>query len=65
MCRMVVTSEGEIDELGECSINQELFQLGDVAVTLPCEHRFKEESIVHWLKMHSTCPVCRVDISQP
>jgi len=63
LSRMVVRTEDEISELGECSISQELFQLGDVAVTLPCEHRFKEESIVHWLKMHNTCPVCRVHIS--
>jgi hypothetical protein len=47
---------------GECSISQEVFEAGDVVVSLPCGHRYKEEPIVHWLKMHNTCPVCRIDI---
>jgi hypothetical protein len=50
--------------LGDCSIAQEAFVIGDVVVTLPCEHSFREESIVRWLKMHDTCPVCRVQLQR-
>lgn len=55
----------EAAALGECSISQEVFEVGDVVLTLPCEHKFKQEPIVHWLKLHRTCPVCRIDIVKP
>lgn len=51
-----------LEELGECSISQEPFVFGDVAVCLPCGHNFKEEAILPWLRMHDTCPVCRVSL---
>lgn len=47
---------------GECSITQEAFEVNDVVVTLPCGHFFKEEPIVHWLKLHGSCPTCRVSL---
>ena len=52
----------DIDNLGECSITQETFAPGDVAVILPCGHAFKEDPIVQWLKAHNTCPDCRVTV---
>jgi hypothetical protein len=51
--------------LGECSISQEPFEEGEVVVTLLCGHAFKEQPIVHWLKMHNTCPVCRLEVLAP
>eukprot|EP01039_Chlorochromonas_danica_P000084 gene85-91_t len=48
---------------GECSISQEAFEVGDIIVSLPCGHRYKEEPITQWLKMHNSCPVCRVGVS--
>lgn len=61
--RVALSSETIESEKGECSISQEAFVEGDVVVTLPCGHRYKEEPIVHWLRMHSTCPVCRVNLT--
>lgn len=48
---------------GECCITQESFEIGDVMVPLSCGHNYKQESIVHWLQMHNTCPVCRIQLS--
>mmetsp|Transcript_7876 Transcript_7876/g.13043 ORF Transcript_7876/g.13043 Transcript_7876/m.13043 type:complete len:338 (-) Transcript_7876:138-1151(-) len=48
--------------LGECCITRDPFEVGDVVVSLDCGHSYKEESIVHWLEMHNTCPVCRVTV---
>ena len=61
--RSVVTSETDLAVLGECSISQEAFELGDTAVHLPCKHSYKQEPIIHWLKMHNTCPVCRIPLT--
>ncbi len=61
--RKVVESSSDAKALGDCSISQESFEVDDVVLELPCGHRYKEEPILHWLKMHRTCPVCRIDIS--
>ena len=61
--RSVVTVETDLVELGNCSISQEAFELGDTAVHLPCNHSYKEDPITHWLKMHNTCPVCRIPLT--
>ena len=60
--RAVVSSSADILKLGECSISQEAFELGDISISLPCKHSFKEAPIIHWLKMHNTCPVCRIPL---
>jgi len=59
LSRVTVTPETDVETMGECSISQELFQAGDVAVKLPCGHLYKEELITQWLKLHNTCPTCR------
>ena len=58
--RVVVNADTNLQQLGECSISQEAFVPGDTAISLPCGHSFKQEPILHWLRMHNTCPVCRV-----
>lgn len=61
--RIIVTTETNISSLGDCCISQDAFEVGDTVIALPCGHNYKEEPIVHWLKMHNTCPVCRIDIN--
>lgn len=53
----------KLQQLGECGITLEPFEVGDTAVIMPCEHVFKEEAILQWLQTHDTCPVCRLKIS--
>lgn len=49
-----------------CSIctNDFLDDPHPLIVRLPCEgkHRFDLECIAPWLKVHSTCPLCRKDL---
>jgi len=59
--RIVVTDEN-VNDMGECNITLEQFQIGDIAVKLTCGHSYKEDSITHWLKMHNSCPVCRLPL---
>lgn len=63
--RVPITADTDVAALGECSITQDPFEVGDVMVPLPCGHSYKQEPIVHWLGMHNTCPVCRVEVTGP
>jgi hypothetical protein len=60
--RIQITADNYSEHVGECSISQEQFEIGDEIVALPCGHRYKEEAIIQWLKMHNSCPVCRIPI---
>lgn len=33
-----------------------------LVVSLKCRHRFDLECITPWLKLHTTCPMCRADV---
>ena len=46
-----------------CPITLEHFNENDEIIELPCNHIFKEKSILRWLKEeHNCCPVCRKEI---
>jgi hypothetical protein len=34
-------------------------------VQLRCKHRFDLECITPWLKLHTTCPMCRAEVQTP
>ena len=61
--RQLITPHTDQRQLGVCCISQEPFEEGEVAVTMPCGHAYKEAPIVQWLKRHNSCPVCRYVIS--
>ena len=61
--RVEITNTTDTTKLGECCITQENFEVGDVLIPLPCGHNYKQEPIIHWLEMHNTCPVCRVEVT--
>ena len=43
-----------------CPIKQEKFVEGEEIISLPCNHIFKKDAIMHWLqKENANCPVCR------
>ena len=63
LTREVVTPDTNLQRLGECCISMEAFEPGDTAISLPCGHCYKQEPIVQWLRMHNTCPVCRLQVA--
>ncbi|CAF3328368.1 unnamed protein product [Rotaria socialis] len=56
-----VTAEQANDNL-QCAICMDDFKENDEAKRLPCSHHFHEECISRWLRLHGTCPTCRVTL---
>lgn len=54
----------EADSL-ECPICIGAFEEGDALRVLPCEHRFHQTCVDHWLLVNATCPNCRAPITSP
>ncbi|KAJ5718897.1 ubiquitin-protein ligase E3 [Penicillium malachiteum] len=48
-----------IAEHPTCSICTENVELNSSTLTLPCEHIYHENCITIWLRLSSTCPLCR------
>ena len=55
-------TEMHVKENSECAVCKDLFELGNVCTSLPCEHMFCPSCIEPWLKEHNTCPICRHEL---
>jgi hypothetical protein len=47
----------------ECAVCMESFSAGDEVRVLPCNHEFHVACVDQWLRMRSTCPLCRSNIT--
>lgn len=59
----VIVSQELVDGCVDCAVCQEKFTLGEEVRQLPCRHYFHFDCIEPWLKMHDSCPVCRLSLS--
>ncbi|CAI5735549.1 unnamed protein product [Hyaloperonospora brassicae] len=47
----------------ECAICQLYYGIGDHIVTLPCQHFFHACCVDKWLWDHTSCPLCRTEVT--
>lgn len=59
----VIVSQELVDGCTDCAICQEKFTLGEEVRQLPCKHYYHFDCVEPWLKLHDSCPVCRLSLS--
>ncbi|KAK4509099.1 Transketolase [Mucor velutinosus] len=52
-------TDKEKSQEADCAVCKDQFESQEQVIELPCEHIFHDECIKPWLKLNSTCPVCR------
>lgn len=50
---------------GDCAICLEELRAGQSCRRAPCLHVHHEACLANWLRGHSSCPVCKLDLSAP
>ena len=58
------TSELEKLKTKNCTICLEDFKVKDKVIYLPCFHLFHKDCIINWVKLNSTCPLCKININE-
>jgi len=51
-----------VDDSRVCIICLDTYARGERIRLLPCVHRFHVDCIDQWLKKHTTCPLCKLDL---
>lgn len=46
----------------QCTICMEVFAEGDVVRVVTCMHSFHKDCLDPWLRLHPTCPICKISI---
>ena len=50
------------NNLLECSVCKDQFEINQKIKKIPCKHHFHLECIMPWLKERNSCPVCRYEL---
>lgn len=58
-------TESKADQEGESKGEADDEKQQEELISMPCAHIFHVDCLVPWLRLHGTCPVCRVSIAKP
>lgn len=61
--RFAEPTDDDADELEDCTFCQNDVTTGAVVTVLPCLHVFHHDCIVSWLRVHSFCPNCKLELT--
>ncbi|CDU25419.1 uncharacterized protein SPSC_05312 [Sporisorium scitamineum] len=61
----VEASEAQKEEEEEVKKREEDEEQQQDLISMPCGHIFHVDCLVPWLRLHGTCPVCRISIAKP
>jgi E3 ubiquitin-protein ligase RNF115/126 len=50
------------NNLLECSVCKDEFEIKQIIKKIPCKHHFHSECIMPWFKNRNSCPVCRFEL---
>jgi len=57
-----ITEHDVSNDHSECAVCKDEFKLGESVRQLPCKHIYHSHCLLPWLKLHSTCPMCRYQL---
>ncbi|XP_031569069.1 E3 ubiquitin-protein ligase Iruka-like [Actinia tenebrosa] len=60
----IIIDQEQVDAKTECAVCQEQFHLSEGVKGLPCRHLYHKDCIEPWLKLHDSCPICRLSLSK-
>ncbi|XP_068643562.1 E3 ubiquitin-protein ligase RZF1-like isoform X2 [Aristolochia californica] len=58
----VKITQAHLTEASNCPVCKDDFEIDEEVREMPCKHVYHSDCIVPWLRVHNSCPVCRLEL---